>query len=454
MKRVLVANRGAVARRVIRALRVLGMESVAVYSEADAAMPYLQEADHQCLIGPAAAIDSYLNIETLLRVAREQAVDAVHPGYGFLSENADFAQAVEDAGLIFIGPSPRWIRLLGHKTQARETMRALGMPMVASSAVLEGGAQELQRVASALGYPVLIKPAAGGGGIGMLPANGPHDIETQWARARDMAQRSFGRADLYLEKLLQEPRHVEFQFLADRYGNVRCLYERDCSTQRRHQKVIEEAPAPGIDRAALDAMSTQLQAILGGLGYDVIGTVEMLYTPDTGFSFLEVNTRLQVEHAVTEQVTGVDIVVAQLRLAAGERLDTVLDSVPVPMGHAVQARVYAEDPVRFFPSPGMLTRFELPAMSGVRVETGYAAGCRVSSHYDPLVAKVIAHAATRAGAIDLLERALSEFRIEGIKTNIPFVMQVLADADFRAGRVSTGMASRVLAATREPAQIS
>ena len=454
MKRVLVANRGAVARCVIRALRELGLESVAVYSEADRDMPYLREADHACLIGPAPAAASYLDAAALLRAAREHGADAVHPGYGFLSESAEFAQAVEDAGLTFVGPSPRWIRLLGHKVQAREAMRARGMPMVPSSAVLGDDLDAVRRAAAGLGYPVLVKPAAGGGGIGMVPLAGPDEIATQWPRARAMAERGFGRADLYLEKLLQAPRHVEFQFLADRHGGVRCLHERDCSTQRRHQKVIEEAPAPGIARAALEAMAAQLRDILAGLGYDVIGTVEMLYTPQTGFSFLEVNTRLQVEHAVTEQITGVDLVAAQLRLAAGERIDAVLPAVPAPSGHAVQARVYAEDPLRFLPSPGLLRVFEPPAQDGVRVETGYAAGCRVSSHYDPLLAKVIAHAATRDEAIDRLGQALAAFRVEGVKTNIPFVMRVLADPEFRAGRLSTGMAARVLAAADAPAQIS
>ncbi|WP_454673281.1 acetyl-CoA carboxylase biotin carboxylase subunit [Achromobacter pestifer] len=444
MKRVIVANRGAVARRVIRALRVLGIESVAVYSEADRDLPYLREADQAVLIGPASAAQSYLNGATLLRVARESGADALHPGYGFLSENADFAQAVEDAGLVFVGPSPRWIRMLGHKTQARAAMRALGMPMAPSSEVLGADLDAVRQAAQSLGYPVLIKPASGGGGIGMIPIAGPQDIEPGWERARLIAERSFGGSDLYLEKLLQDPRHVEFQFLADRHGQVRCLHERDCSTQRRHQKVVEEAPAPGLDRAALDDMASRLERMLAGLGYDVIGTVEMLYTPESGFSFLEVNTRLQVEHAVTEQATGVDLVCAQLRLAAGERMQEVLPRVPSLTGHAMQARIYAEDPVRFLPSPGVLQEFSPPELPGVRVETGYAAGCRVSSHYDPMLAKVIVNAATRDAAVSLLKTALAQFRIEGVKTNIPFVLQVLDDPAFRAGRVSTGMVDRIL----------
>ncbi|WP_343737056.1 biotin carboxylase N-terminal domain-containing protein [Achromobacter sp.] len=444
MKRVIVANRGAVARRVIRALRGLGIESVAVYSEADRDLPYLSEADLTVPIGASPATQSYLNQETLLRVARECGADALHPGYGFLSENAAFAEAVEQAGLIFVGPSPRWIRMLGHKTQARDAMRALGMPMAPSSAVLGDDLAALRRAAGDLGYPVLIKPASGGGGIGMLALEGPQDAEAQWMRARQIAERSFGGSDLYLEKLLRDPRHVEFQFLADRHGQVRCLYERDCSTQRRHQKVLEEAPAPALPRAAVEAMGARLEAMLAGMGYDVIGTVEMLYTPDSGFSFLEINTRLQVEHAVTEAVTGVDLVAAQLRLAAGERMQDVLPAVPPLNGHAIEARVYAEDPVRFLPSPGPLRVFQPPEMPGVRIETGYAEGGRVSSHYDPMLAKVIAHAATREAALDLLAAALAQFRVEGVKTNIPFVRRVLEDPAFRAGRVSTGLVGRML----------
>jgi len=451
MKRVIVANRGAVARRVIRALRALGIESVAVYSEADRDLPYLSEADLAVPIGASPATQSYLNQETLLRVARECGADALHPGYGFLSENAAFAEAVEQAGLIFVGPSPRWIRMLGHKTQARDAMRALGMPMAPSSAVLGDDLAALRRAAEDLGYPVLIKPASGGGGIGMLALEGPQDAEAQWTRARQIAERSFGGSDLYLEKLLRDPRHVEFQFLADRHGQVRCLYERDCSTQRRHQKVLEEAPAPALPRAAVEAMGARLETMLAGMGYDVIGTVEMLYTPDSGFSFLEINTRLQVEHAVTEAVTGVDLVTAQLRLAAGERMPDVLPAVPPLNGHAIEARVYAEDPVRFLPSPGPLRVFQPPEMPGVRIETGYAEGCRVSSHYDPMLAKVIAHAATRDAALDLLAAALGQFRVEGVKTNIPFVRRVLEDPAFRAGQVSTGLVGRMLEAAQSQA---
>jgi len=284
---------------------------------------------------------------------------------------------------------------------------------------------------------VLIKPAGGGGGIGMVPVESPEMLSGAWQRARMLADKAFGNPELYLERFVRGPRHIEFQFLADRHGRVMPLFERDCSVQRRYQKVIEEAPAPAMDRAAVQAMAGQLAGILERIGYDVIGTVEMLYTPDMGFSFLEVNTRLQVEHAITEAVTGVDIVGAQIRLAAGEPLADVLAPPPGLCGHAIEARVYAEDPVRFLPSPGVLQVFAPPApQDGIRVETGYAQGNRVTSHYDPMIAKVIAHAATREQAAARLGRALQDFRVEGIKTNIPLISKVLASERFRAGEVT------------------
>ena len=442
--KVLVANRAAVAQRVIRALKQLGIKSVAVYSEADKDLPYWKQADEAYCIGPAAPLQSYLNQDALIDVALRSGADALHPGYGFLSENADFAQAVEDAGVRFIGPAPALIRALGHKTQARALMQQYGMPMTQSSEILSGSIEQVKTVAQQLGYPLLIKPATGGGGIGMLPLNGPDDVEETWLRAQQIANRSFGSAELYLEQLVVAPRHIEFQFLADRYGNVRCLFERDCSVQRRHQKVLEEAPAPGLDRKQIEAMATQLEQILSQLKYDVIGTVEMLYTPERGFAFLEVNTRLQVEHAVTEEVTGVDLVQAQIRLASGERLAQVLPEPVRLSGHAIEARVYAEDPVRFIPSPGVLKVFEPPLGCDVRVETGYCSEVRVSSHYDPMLAKVIAKAPTRDEALSKLSLALENFRIEGVKSNIPFIQQVLADALFRQGHFTTDFVERLL----------
>jgi len=447
MKRVVVANRGAAAARIIRALKLLDIESIAIHSEADRELPYLSEASEAHCVGAAAASASYLNQDAILSVLTNTGADGLHPGYGFLSENADFAQRVEDAGACFIGPSPRWIRALGNKAAARSLMREHGLPMGGSTEILPfDDPARLTRAAKELGYPVLIKPAGGGGGIGMIPVASEEQLFESWQRAHSLAHKAFGNADLYLERFIRSPRHIEFQFLADRHGKVWSLFERDCSTQRRYQKVIEEAPAPAIERALVDRMARQLEEILGRIGYDVIGTVETLYTPETGFSFLEINTRLQVEHAVTESITGVDIVAAQIRLAAGEPLAEVLPEPPGVSGHAIEARIYAEDPVKFIPSPGELRVFAPPsADNGIRVETGYAQGNRVSIHYDPMVAKVIAHAPNRDAAISKLIDAMRAFKIEGIKTNIPFVLNVLQSDRFAQGRMTVDNAGSLFA---------
>ena len=442
--KVVVANRGAVAARVLRALKSLGIRTAAVYSEADADLPYLNLADETYAIGAADPRASYLNADALLEVMARSKADGLHPGYGFLSENAEFAQRVNDSGANFIGPSPRWISAMGHKTRARELMATQGMPMSTSSDLLDEDEQRTLAQALRVGYPVLVKPAGGGGGIGMLPAHDAQSLLQAVSQARSMAQRSFGSSELYLERLIERPRHVEFQVLADRHGNVRHLFERDCSVQRRHQKVLEEAGAPGIPRESITQVADTISAILAKLGYDVIGTVEMLYDGQGGFNFLEMNTRLQVEHAVTEEVTGIDLVKSQVRLAWGERLDAVLPERIEINGHAIEARIYAEDPVRFFPSPGPLKAFELPSGEGLRVETGYAAGNRVTPNYDPMVAKVIAHGATRAQAIARLQQALEATVIEGVKTNIPFVQQMLRSEEFAAGDVHTGLGAQLL----------
>ncbi|RZI93782.1 MAG: biotin carboxylase [Variovorax sp.] len=444
-KKVLVANRGAVAARVIRALRQMGIASIAVYSEADAGLPYLAAADEAHAIGPAEPQQSYLDQAKLLQMLRDTGCDAVHPGYGFLSENAGFAKAVQDAGATFIGPSPRWIEAMGHKTRARDLMALMGMPLAPSTGVLPQLDEAALAKARAIGFPVLVKPAGGGGGIGMLPARDEAELVRAFAQATSVATRSFGSADLYLERLVERPRHIEFQILADRHGQVCHVFERDCSVQRRHQKVIEESPAPNLARDAVDAMATRIAGLLGQMGYDVIGTVEMLYTPELGFMFLEMNTRLQVEHAVTEEACGIDLVQAQIRLAAGERLEAVVPEPIAPHGHAIEARIYAEDPVRFFPSPGLLTRFALPSGDGLRVETGYAEGARITPYYDPMIAKLIARADDRPGAIAKLQQALQATDIAGVKTNIPFLLRVLANDAFAAGHVHTGLAAEVLA---------
>ena len=442
--KVLVANRGAVAARVLRALNKLGIPSIAAYSEADRGAPWLELAGESVHIGGAPARESYLNQDALLAAAKNANADALHPGYGFLSENAAFATRVEGAGLTFIGPSPRWIDAMGHKTRARELAAREGLPVGRGSDVLPADRDAVLRAAEEIGYPILVKPAAGGGGIGMLPARTPEELVSAVERAASMAERGFASREVYLERLVDRPRHVEIQLIGDRHGHVAHVFERDCSVQRRHQKIIEEAPAPGIDRARMDALLAQFASTLGRRGYDNLGTVEMLLAPDGEFRFLEMNTRLQVEHGVTEEITGVDLVAAQVRSSAGRTLDSILSGQPAIQGHAIQARVYAEDPVRFLPSPGKLVEFTAPRAPSIRVETGYAAGREVTPHYDPLLAKVIAHGSDRGEAIERLIAALSEFRIEGLKHNIPALVRILDSAEFRAGEVHTALATDVV----------
>ncbi len=443
--KVVVVNRGAVAARVLRALHEMGIKSAAVYYEADHGAPYLEMASEAYAIGASPARDSYLNQDVLLDVLKRAGADGVHPGYGFLSENAVFAQRVEDAGVRFIGPSPKWIDAMGHKTRARELAAQHGMPMTKGSDVLPAEPAAILAAARAIGYPVLVKPAGGGGGIGMLPAKDESELLAVVERSRSMASRGFGNAEVYLERLLERPRHVEFQVLGDRHGGAVHLYERDCSVQRRNQKVIEEAPGPGLERSRVDAVADQIAAIVKEMGYDNIGTVEMLMGADGAFNFLEMNTRLQVEHGVTEEVTGVDLVQSQIRSAAGEKLAAILPPKISIAGHAIQARVYAEDPKNFFPSPGKLTVFRPPLDKSIRVETGYSEGRDVTPHYDPMIAKVIVHAPSREVAIDRLIAALAAFDIQGLKHNIPAVIAILRSDQFREGRVHTGLIPEVLA---------
>ena len=442
--KVLVVNRGAVAARVLRALNAMNIPSVAVYSEADHQAPYLEMASQTFAIGPAPARESYLNQDTLIDVLRQSGADGLHPGYGFLSENAGFAQKVIDAGSSFIGPSPKWIDAMGHKTRARDIAAQYGMPMSQGSDVLPDDNDAIIAAARKIGFPVLVKPAGGGGGIGMLPAKDEAELLTAVERSRSMASRGFGTTEVYLEKLIERPRHVEFQILGDQHGGAMHLFERDCSTQRRNQKVIEEAPGPEIPRDKAVAVADQIAGIMRTMGYDNIGTVEMLLGADGSFNFLEMNTRLQVEHGVTEEVTGVDLVRAQIRSAAGEKLGDILPCKAEIKGHAIQARVYAEDPKNFFPSPGKLTVFRPPEGEGIRVDTGYAEGRDVTPHYDPMIAKVIVRAATREAAIDKLIEALGGFDIQGLKHNIPAVINILRSEQFRAGRVHTGIIGEVM----------
>ena len=442
IKKVLVANRGAVASRVIRALNGMGMQSVAVFSEADAGAPYLEMADESYCIGPGPAQESYLNQPQLFEVMEKSGADAVHPGYGFLSENTDFARRSVERNIRFIGPSPKWIELMGDKVRARHAMAEAGMPLAGGSGLLNGSRETVLQAAHAVGFPVLVKPAGGGGGIGMVPAKDEEELEAAVQRAESLASRTFDNPQIYLEKLIEQPRHIEFQLLGDHTGAVRHLYERDCSVQRRHQKVIEESPAPSVSRGAMDSLAEKVARILSELGYDNIGTVEMLLGEDGSFSFLEMNTRLQVEHAVTEMVTGIDLVRSQILSASGVTLDEILPTNIEHRGHAVEARVYAENPKNFVPSPGLLKVFRPPQQGEeLRVETGYCEGMRVSPYYDPMLAKVIAWAPTRERALNNLKEALAAFEIEGVKNNIPFVQSILDNEHFLKGAIHTGLAS-------------
>ena len=361
------------------------METVGLYSEADQGAPHLAQCTDTAALAGVTAQDTYLNVEAVLRALHDHRCDAVHPGYGFLSENAAFARAVQDAGATFIGPDAQWLEKLGNKVAAREVFADHGFPVGPGSAIVSTLEQAIAE-AHAIGYPVLLKPAEGGGGIGMQVARDDEELATALQRTQALAESAFGSSATYLERWIESARHIEFQMLADRHGGCVHVYERDCSLQRRNQKVVEEAPAPGLERDAVDAVAARAETVLGELGYDNVGTVETLLAPDGEFAFLEVNTRIQVEHAVTEMVTGMDLVAHQIRLAAGHRVP----ARPPLNGHAVEARVYAEDPVSFRPSTGKLTRFRLPALQGVRVEKGYGEGQFVTAFYDPMLAKVVA----------------------------------------------------------------
>ena len=443
LRKVLVANRGAVAARVIRALAHMNIASVAVYSDADRDAPYLEMASEARRIGPAPAGESYLNQEALLACLKASGADALHPGYGFLSENAAFARRVIEAGAAFIGPSPSWIEDMGNKVNARAVAARYGLPLMPGSGALEPG-PALVEAGRRIGFPVLVKAAGGGGGIGMLPAHSEEELLAAAERAGTLAQRFFGSGLIYLERLLDRPRHIEIQVLGDRHGNAMHVFERECSIQRRHQKVIEEAPAPGLARDRIDGLAASTAAELAAGGYDSLGTVEMLMDGDGNFSFLEMNTRLQVEHGVTEEITGLDLVQAQIRASAGERLGQIVAVPAAICGHAIQARVYAEDPVRFLPSPGRLEVFRPPAC-GARVETGYREGMDVTPHYDPLLAKVIVHRSNREQARVALMEALRQFAVEGVKTNIATLLKVLECDEFKAGRADTQLLSGVVA---------
>jgi acetyl-CoA carboxylase biotin carboxylase subunit len=443
-KKILIANRGEIAVRVMRACRELGIATVAVYSEADREALHVRRAEEACPLGPAAASESYLNIDKLLQAARQTGAEAVHPGYGFLSENAEFARRCVQAGLKFIGPSAAAMEEMGSKTRARQIAAGASVPLVPGSGTLRS-VQEAEAAAAQLGYPVLVKAAAGGGGKGMRRVREPAEMRSAYQAAEGEALAAFGSGEVYLEKLLASPRHIEVQILADEHGNLVYLGERECSLQRRHQKVLEESPSPMVDEALRRRMGETAVRLARAAGYTNAGTVEFLVDAGRNFYFLEMNTRLQVEHPVTEMVTGLDLVQLQIRIAAGEKLPFAQKDVHL-RGHAIECRIYAEDPENdFLPSPGRITRLLTPAGPGIRDESGVYEGWTVPLEYDPLLSKLVAHAGRRPEAIARMERALEEYFVGGIATNLPLFRRILRHPEFVAGKVDTGFLERLLA---------
>ena len=429
--KILIANRGEIAVRIQRACRELGIPTVAVHSTADTNAMHVRLADESVCIGPPAARDSYLHVPALLSAAAVTGADAIHPGYGFLSENADFAEMVEAHGMTFIGPSPSHIRTMGDKIAAKAAMASIGVPLVPGSDGQVMDLAQARAVAAQVGYPVLIKAAAGGGGRGMKVAHAADELEDAWTMARTEARTAFGDDSVYLEKYLDRPRHIELQVLADNHGNVVHFGERDCSLQRRHQKLLEEAGSPVLTARQRDALGETVTAGLRKLGYRNAGTLEFLYQ-DGQFAFIEMNTRLQVEHPVTEMICNVDLVREQIRIAAGEQLGYGQADVRFS-GHAIECRITAEDPDTFMPTPGRVDLFHAPGGLGVRVDSALYAGYVVPPYYDSMVAKLIVHAPDRPQAIARMRRALSEFAIQGIKTTLPLHRRILDAPDFEAG---------------------
>jgi acetyl-CoA carboxylase biotin carboxylase subunit len=441
-KKILIANRGEIAVRVICACKELGIGTVAVYSEADRYSSHVRFADQSICIGPAKSARSYLDVASIISAAEITNVDAIHPGYGFLSENAGFAEVCETSGLKFIGPKPDVIRMMGVKDQARAFMKKMGVPILPGSPDVLKTPEEALELAEQIGYPVILKASAGGGGRGMRIVNKPEDLPGLFAQAQTEAGAAFSSADVYLEKYVAAPRHIEFQVLADEHGNVEILGERDCSIQRRHQKLIEESPSPAVTPQQRAEIGAALKKALCAAGYTNAGTVEFLMDEKGNLTFMEVNARVQVEHPVTEFVTGIDIVKSQIRIAQGETLKEILRG-PVEMrGHAIECRINAENPDTFVPSPGRITGFHQPGGIGIRVDTWAYTDCVVPPYYDSLVAKLIAYGSDREEAIRRMQRALSMFIVEGIHTSIPLHQRILAEEDFRAGRFDTNFIKR------------
>jgi acetyl-CoA carboxylase biotin carboxylase subunit len=447
-KKILIANRGEIAVRVIRTCREMGIATAAVFSEADRGALHVRMADEAVFIGPAPSSESYLVIEKIIAAAKSVSADAVHPGYGFLAENSKFAQSCLDAGLTFIGPSPKAIALMGSKVESRRVASRFGVPMVPGTVDPIESPEEARRIAESIGYPIMLKASAGGGGKGMRLVHSDTELESALAETRSEAQAAFGDSAVYIEKYVHKPRHIEIQVLADHHGNAVYLGERECTIQRRHQKVIEECPSPVMDAALRRRMGKVALDVVRTAEYTNAGTVEFLVDGNVArnrlFYFLEMNTRLQVEHPVTEMVTGFDLVKEQIRIALGERISFKQDDVRLN-GSAIECRIYAEDPANnFFPSSGNIRVLRTPSGPGIRDDSGVYEGWTVPIDYDPLISKLVAWAPTRGEAIDRMQRALREYRVEGIHTNLQFFREVLNDPDFRNGQLDTGFIDRWL----------
>jgi acetyl-CoA carboxylase biotin carboxylase subunit len=445
-RKVLIANRGEIALRIINACRELGIRTVAIYSEADRNALHVRFADEAICIGPPRLAESYLNVPAVISAAEIADVDAIHPGYGLLSENANFAEVCRASNIKFIGPPPEVTRLMGEKEKARQAMKKAKVPILPGSDGVIATAEEALVWAKKVGYPVILKAKAGGGGRGMRIVRSAEELQGLFHAATGEASNAFGNGELYMEKYIENPRHIEFQVLADEHGNVASLFERECSIQRRHQKLIEEAPSLQVSAKLREELGRTVCRCLAEIGYQNAGTVEFLMDADKQLYFIEMNTRVQVEHPVTEAITGVDIVKAQLRIAAGERLDAILPAKLEIRGHAIECRINAEHPATFIPSAGKITAFHVPGGNGVRVDSAQYTEGVVPPYYDSLIAKLIVHGCDRAEAIAKMERALGQFVVQGIETSISLHQAIFADAGFRAGEFDTGFMERFLAA--------
>jgi len=443
-RKVLIANRGEIALRVISACKEMGIRTVAVYSEADRNSLHVRFADEAICIGPPKSADSYLNVPAVISAAEIADVDAIHPGYGLLSENANFAEVCRASNIKFIGPPPEVTRMMGEKSTARQTMKKAKVPILPGSDGVIADEKEALEWAKSVGYPVILKAVAGGGGRGMRIVRSADELPAMYQQASTEAANAFGNGDMYMEKFIERPRHIEFQVLADEHGNVMSLGERECSIQRRHQKLIEEAPSLMVTPKLREELGRTIKKALENIGYWNAGTIEFLMDEDGKIYFIEMNTRIQVEHCVTEMVTGIDLVKAQLRIAAGEKLPSIITKPVEIHGHAIECRINAEHPEKFTPSAGKITAFNVPGGNGVRVDTAQYAEGVVPPYYDSMIAKLICHGADRVEAMNKMQRALSQFVVQGIHTSIPLHQRIFADEEFRAGQFDTKFMERFL----------